>query len=409
MIPDFLKKISSYIIVVAIVVSTKGVGQAQVLLYNEMDAPMIVFNDDVFCDIDYQIDNKKFDKKKKTEIKALDVDPDTDGDGVPDKDDLCPYVAGSKKAQGCPDKDGDGVPDFMDECPDVPGLSEFKGCPDSDGDGIPDHKDECPFEKGPASRKGCPIEPKKINTAIRNEPISNSETPIAEVRVINIPKRIYLDQSSSAQHEVIKDHNYYIELARRLEIEAKMIEDEERQNNQSYKPNDRPVALVSGDNKIPMDTDKDGIPDVEDKCPTEPGPKSNFGCPVTSPKSNLRLWKVSGHDIILSNDEAKLLDDILNNLKFSAGRSILNENSYIFLDQLAGLLNKKYSWTMVLYCYTSEAGNTYRNQQLSSNRGDHIRSYLTSKGVSYNRIQVKGLGDSLADSSTNRIEVEITR
>jgi len=29
----------------------------------------------------------------------------------------------------------------------------------------------------------------------------------------------------------------------------------------------------------PLDTDGDGIPDTEDKCPTEPGPKENEGCP----------------------------------------------------------------------------------------------------------------------------------
>jgi OOP family OmpA-OmpF porin len=31
--------------------------------------------------------------------------------------------------------------------------------------------------------------------------------------------------------------------------------------------------------KGPKDTDKDGIPDDKDKCPTEPGPKENDGCP----------------------------------------------------------------------------------------------------------------------------------
>jgi outer membrane protein OmpA-like peptidoglycan-associated protein len=29
-----------------------------------------------------------------------------------------------------------------------------------------------------------------------------------------------------------------------------------------------------------VDTDKDGIPDKDDKCPTEPGPAKNFGCPI---------------------------------------------------------------------------------------------------------------------------------
>ena len=86
---------------------------------------------------------------------------DTDGDGVPDIDDLCPDVPGPASNHGCPvfaDKDGDGVPDNKDMCPDVPGPAENAGCPwaDRDHDGVPDKDDECPDEPGPADNKGCP-------------------------------------------------------------------------------------------------------------------------------------------------------------------------------------------------------------------------------------------------------------
>jgi outer membrane protein OmpA-like peptidoglycan-associated protein len=86
---------------------------------------------------------------------------DTDGDGVPDIDDLCPTVPGPKENHGCPvvtDKDGDGVPDDVDRCPDVPGPKENFGCPwpDRDGDGVPDNKDACPDVPGPAENAGCP-------------------------------------------------------------------------------------------------------------------------------------------------------------------------------------------------------------------------------------------------------------
>ena len=82
--------------------------------------------------------------------------PDTDGDGIPDKDDACPEVAGPKKFNGCPDTDGDGIPDKDDACPEVAGPKEFNGCPDTDGDGIPDKDDKCPDVAGPAENGGCP-------------------------------------------------------------------------------------------------------------------------------------------------------------------------------------------------------------------------------------------------------------
>lgn len=81
---------------------------------------------------------------------------DADGDGIPDKDDRCPDVAGLASLDGCPDRDGDGIADAMDACPDVAGPAEMQGCPDTDGDGIPDNLDRCPTVKGVASMQGCP-------------------------------------------------------------------------------------------------------------------------------------------------------------------------------------------------------------------------------------------------------------
>ena len=58
--------------------------------------------------------------------------PDADGDGVADKDDSCPTVAGPKENKGCPwpDTDGDGVADKDDACPTVPGTKANNGCPE---------------------------------------------------------------------------------------------------------------------------------------------------------------------------------------------------------------------------------------------------------------------------------------
>ncbi|MES1197891.1 MAG: OmpA family protein [Chitinophagaceae bacterium] len=87
--------------------------------------------------------------------------PDTDGDGINDKEDKCPTVPGVKEYQGCPipDTDGDGILDVDDKCPTVPGVIEYFGCPipDSDGDGLNDKEDRCPHLAGPLSNQGCPV------------------------------------------------------------------------------------------------------------------------------------------------------------------------------------------------------------------------------------------------------------
>lgn len=89
-------------------------------------------------------------------LEAFNGCPDADGDGIEDSKDSCPNQAGPKEFNGCPDSDGDGVPDPDDACPNEAGLAALSGCPDSDGDGVADKDDSCPNEAGPAENKGCP-------------------------------------------------------------------------------------------------------------------------------------------------------------------------------------------------------------------------------------------------------------
>ena len=97
---------------------------------------------------------------------------DSDGDGIPDAQDLCPNEPEDKDGfddeDGCPDLDNDqdGIPDTVDKCPNDPedkdGFQDDDGCPDpdNDGDGIPDIADRCPNEPedkdGFQDEDGCP-------------------------------------------------------------------------------------------------------------------------------------------------------------------------------------------------------------------------------------------------------------
>ena len=65
---------------------------------------------------------------------------DSDGDGIPDGSDPCPFDPTNACAT---DSDGDGIPDGSDPCP----FDPTNACAtDSDGDGIPDGSDPCPFD-----------------------------------------------------------------------------------------------------------------------------------------------------------------------------------------------------------------------------------------------------------------------
>lgn len=89
-------------------------------------------------------------------LKEFDGCPDTDGDKIIDSQDACPDVAGLVALKGCPDADGDGIADASDACPNVAGIAALNGCPDADGDGITDADDKCPSVAGPKANNGCP-------------------------------------------------------------------------------------------------------------------------------------------------------------------------------------------------------------------------------------------------------------
>ena len=125
-------------------------------------------------------------------LKQFNGCPDTDADGIEDSKDNCPTVAGTAEFQGCADTDGDGVADPDDACPSVAGLKQFQGCPDTDGDGVTDASDKCPTVAGPASNGGCPEVDTDKDGIIDKEdacptvagPASNKGCPEVTVEVI---------------------------------------------------------------------------------------------------------------------------------------------------------------------------------------------------------------------------------
>lgn len=102
---------------------------------------------------------------------------DSDFDGVPDRDDLCPNTPRGVIVDetGCPvDSDGDGVPDGLDACPNTPrgATVDERGCPmDSDNDGVYDGIDRCPNTPAgvQVDEVGCPIEVEEAKTCLDDQ------------------------------------------------------------------------------------------------------------------------------------------------------------------------------------------------------------------------------------------------
>jgi outer membrane protein OmpA-like peptidoglycan-associated protein len=169
---------------------------------------------------------------------------DTDEDGVLDKEDSCPTVAGPVENKGCPwpDSDADTVVDKDDTCPTVAGPVENKGCPwgDADKDTVLDNVDACATIAGPVENKGCPW------------PDTDGDS--------------VLDKDDKC-------------------------------------PNEK--GLVANAGCPELDADKDGVTDKEDACPTVAGPASNKGCPEITQEA-LKELKVQARSVFFVTGKAVL-------------------------------------------------------------------------------------------------------
>ncbi len=184
---------------------------------------------------------------------------DKDGDGVVDRIDACPKLAGPMENNGCPwgDSDNDGVLDNEDDCPNEFGPSENNGCPwgDKDNDGVLDNKDECPDKAGTPENNGCPF--------------------------VDTDGDGILDKDDACPE----------------------------------------VAGITENKGCPKDTDGDGIADKDDNCPETKGTVANMGCPELT-QAVQKALNAYAKTILFNTGKATInsqsdvvLNDILNILK----------------------------------------------------------------------------------------------
>jgi outer membrane protein OmpA-like peptidoglycan-associated protein len=196
---------------------------------------------------------------------------DSDGDGVLDKDDLCPGERedrdGFQDEDGCPDPDNDrdGIPDSADRCrdraEDHDGFRDEDGCPDldDDGDGIPDELDRCrsrPEDRdGFQDEDGCP------------DP-DNDGDGIPDVK----------DKCPNAAEDLDGFHDD--DGCPDPDNDMDGVLDAQDRCPDSREDKD---GFQDDDGCPDPDNDMDGVPDAEDKCPNEPetidGVDDADGCP----------------------------------------------------------------------------------------------------------------------------------
>lgn len=108
----------------------------------------------------------------------------------------------------------------------------------------------------------------------------------------------------------------------------------------------------------------------------------------------------------------------LRNIFFETGQYKLKEKSTTELNLIIRLLEENQDMEIEVHGHTDNVGSAADNKQLSLNRANSVQKHLIEKGISKQRVKIKGYGESnpIADNNTDegrrknrRIEIKILK
>lgn len=255
------------------------------------------------------------------------------------------------------DPDKDGIAGSLDRCPNQPedadGFEDADGCPDldNDKDGVSDLADACPGQSedvdGFQDQDGCPE-------------LDNDGDEMTDVK----------DQCPNAA----EDRDGFEDLDGCPDIDNDHDGVADSVDQCVLEPQG-----VKGLKGCPMrDADGDNIPDDLDQCPNEGeilnGYQDADGCPDKAPVEEKTL--------------------ILKGVNFETGKAKLTPESLPVLDDIAAQLQAATNIVLEVSGHTDNRGNAAKNTALSESRAQAVADYLISKGISKDRLSVKGFGST---------------
>jgi outer membrane protein OmpA-like peptidoglycan-associated protein len=291
------------------------------------------------------------------------MQPDTDEDGVNDKNDQCPESREGAvvSESGCePDGDGDNVPDALDQCLETPEGAEVddKGCHrDGDNDGSPDGLDQCP--ETPAGTRvdasGCPETGDVDVDGVADDKDQCADTPAGAP----------VDADGCLQGDKDQDG----------------VADEQDQcpggAAGSVYANGCPMGAaaetppeVVAPAKAGPDADQDGVIDADDRCPKTP-----------------RGFKVDATGCLVQQES------VLQGITFAKNSSYLMRDSEVLLLEAVEALKADRTRKIVIQGHTCDIGEAKYNKWLSQRRANRVLEFLVRHGIDASRLLAVGYGE----------------
>jgi OmpA-OmpF porin, OOP family len=95
---------------------------------------------------------------------------------------------------------------------------------------------------------------------------------------------------------------------------------------------------------------------------------------------------------------------VLNHLIFEQGKAVINPKSFKELDELVAMMKENPKVEIQLEGHTDNQGKPESNLKLSQARVDAVKKYITSNGISKNRVNTKAFGGTKPIAKENTEE-----
>lgn len=149
------------------------------------------------------------------------------------------------------------------------------------------------------------------------------------------------------------------------------------------------------------DTDKDGLNDEEDKCPTVAGVARYQGCPVPDTDGdgvNDEEDRCPSEAGLPENFGCPTLEQFkfdAKKVQFISGSATLTAAAKKELDKGATILTEHPDLKISIEGHTDNTGKEATNQKLSEKRAEAVKAYFVKKGISADRLLTTGYGQTM--------------
>lgn len=295
----------------------------------------------------------------------------------------------------------------------VPAAAATKTSPgdDADGDGISDDADRCPYEpetkNGIRDDDGCPESPLALQAAraLRFQvptasvlPSSSTATSAAGVSSSGPAsgstgtQGSVLAGASPTEPSASRASNPAAPTASAASTSAVAATED---SDKDGIPDEEDRCPISAEDKDSFededgcpdpDNDEDGILDAQDRCPleaeTQNGYEDEDGCPDIAPANALQVQVSAAGDRIEVNQQ----------VQFQRRQVVVAPASHALLRAVAKILRRYPKVSLEVQGHTDSGGDPARNLALSQQRADSVRAFLIKEGIAAERLAARGYG-----------------